>query len=71
MARGHVEHPTLPALATAAEVADWLRTSRKAVYAMVERGQIPGVVRIRRRVLFDRARLVEWLEKRRAVSPQE
>ncbi len=35
-----------PVLLTAAETADLLRTSRKAVYAMAERGQLPGVTRI-------------------------
>jgi excisionase family DNA binding protein len=39
-----------PALLLASEVADLLRTSRKSVYSMIERGQLP-VVRIGRRVL--------------------
>lgn len=38
-------------LLTADEVAVFLRTTKPAVYAMIERGQIPGVVRIGRRVL--------------------
>ena len=62
---------TLPALANVTEVAAWLRTSPKAIYAMVERGQLPGVVRVSRRILFDRATLVGWLDKRRAVSSEE
>lgn len=62
---------SLPELATADEVADWLRTTRRSVYAMVDRGQLPGVVRVGRRLLFDRAVLVRWLDERRAVSPQE
>ena len=33
----------LPRLLTTQEVAELLRTSRKAVYVMVERGQLPGV----------------------------
>ena len=32
-----------PLLRTVDEVADLLRTSRKAIYAMVERRQLPGV----------------------------
>ena len=48
---------------TANEVAELLRTSRPAVYAMVERGQIPGVVRIGRRVLVCRQDLVDWLDR--------
>ena len=42
---------SFPRLLTANETADLLRTSRKAVYAMAERGQLPGVTRIRRRLL--------------------
>lgn len=34
---------TLPLLLTADEVAALLRTTRKAIYAKVERGQIPHV----------------------------
>ncbi len=61
----------LPELADVGEVAAWLRTSPKAVYAMVERAQLPGAVRIGRRLLFDRATLVHWLSERRVPSPQE
>ncbi len=56
---------------TANEVAELLRTSRPAVYAMVERGQIPGVVRIGRRVLVCRQDLVDWLDQKRVPSPGE
>ncbi|HEX9365817.1 MAG TPA: helix-turn-helix domain-containing protein [Vicinamibacterales bacterium] len=38
-------------LLTIDETADLLRTTRRAVYAMVERRQLPGIVRVRRRVL--------------------
>lgn len=61
----------LPPLLSVPEVAAWLRTSKKAVYAMVDRGQLAGVVRVGRRILFDRAALIHWLDKRRAVSPEE
>jgi excisionase family DNA binding protein len=50
-------------LLTPDEVAVLLRTTRKAVYAMVERGQLPGVVRIGRRVLVLEADLLEWLRQ--------
>jgi excisionase family DNA binding protein len=62
---------TLPILLTSAEVAGLLRTSRKAIYAMVERGQLPGVVRIGRRVLIQEADLLEWLRQKSAPSPKE
>ena len=44
-------------LLTAAEAALYLRTTRKAIYALAERGQLPGVVRIGRRLLVRRAAL--------------
>jgi len=48
-------------LLTPDEVAVLLRTSRRAIYAMVERRQLPGVVRIGRRVLVREADLLEFL----------
>ena len=48
-------------LMTPDEVARVLRTSRGAVYKMQERGQLPGVRRIGRRLLFDRATLLDWM----------
>jgi excisionase family DNA binding protein len=51
----------LPQVLDANEVASLLRTSRAAVYAMVERQQIPGVIRIGRRVRFRRDTLLTWL----------
>ena len=58
-------------LLTADETADVLRTSRKAVYAMTERGQLPGVTRIGRRVLYRRDDLLDWLDQKRTPSPKE
>src|SRR5262245_51122052 len=49
--RGRTTASGVPHLLTAAEVAELLRTSKIAIYAMVERGQLPGVVRVGRRVL--------------------
>jgi excisionase family DNA binding protein len=60
----------LPLLLTADETADLLRTTRKAVYAMAERGQLPGVTRIGRRVLVRREALLDWLDERRAPLPE-
>jgi excisionase family DNA binding protein len=56
-------------LLTANEAAALLRTSRKAIYAMAERGQLPGVIRIGRRLLVRRDDVLSWLDERRAASP--
>jgi excisionase family DNA binding protein len=57
-----------PLLLTVDEVAGLLRTSRKAIYAMAERGQLPGVTRIGRRLLFRTDTLVDWLRQKSATS---
>jgi excisionase family DNA binding protein len=62
---------TLPVLVTVDEAADLLRTSRRAIYMMLERRQLPGVTRIGRRVLFRSADLLNWLDQKRAPSPEE
>lgn len=70
----HVLAPpeSLPDLADVDEVAARLKTLPKAIYAMVERGQLAGVVRIgSARALSERAALVKWLSERRVASPQE
>ena len=53
--------PAAPEFLTVAETAELLRTTAKAVYTMVERGQLAGVTRIGRRVLVNRARLLKSL----------
>ena len=58
----------LPMLLTIDETADLLRTTRRAVYAMVERRQLPGVVRVRRRVLVRSQELLDWLDQKSALS---
>ena len=62
------EHPLL---LTVDEAAALLRTTRKGMYAMVERRQLPGVIRIRRRVLFRAADLLHWLDQKCVPSPKE
>jgi excisionase family DNA binding protein len=47
---------------TVAETAELLRTTPKAVYCMVERGQLAGVVRLGRRVLVQRDVLLRALD---------
>ena len=68
----HESHrAALPLLLTVDEAADLLRTTRRAIYAMIERRQLPGVIRVRRRVLLRADDLLDWLDQKRAPSPKE
>jgi excisionase family DNA binding protein len=58
-------------LLTADETARLLRTSRRAIYLMVERHQLPGVTRIGPRLLFSRTDLLHWLDQKRTPSLKE
>ena len=57
-----------PVLLTVDDVAQLLRTTNRAIYAMIERRQLPGIVRIGRRVLFRTADLLDWLNQKSAPS---
>lgn len=57
-------------LLNTAEVSDLLRTTPSAIYALVNRGKIPGVIRLGRRLLFERATLLGWLREKRAPSQE-
>jgi excisionase family DNA binding protein len=57
-----------PVLLTPAEVAAALRTSRKAIYAMIARHQLPGIVRLGRRVLVRQDALLDWLSQKSTPS---
>ena len=61
----------LPILLTVDEAASLLRTTRRGIYAMVERHQLPGVARIGRRVLLRSADLLDWLDQKSALSHKE
>lgn len=60
-----------PVLLTADEAASLLRTSRKAIYALIERGQLPGVTRLGRRVLIRSEVLLDWLGHKSTPSLKE
>ena len=61
----------LPLLLTVDDAASLLCTTRRAIYIMVERQQLPGVTRIGRRVLFRSADLLDWLDQKRTPSQKE
>lgn len=67
---GSVPPSRLPHLLTPTEVAELLRTSKTAIYARIERGQLPGVVRVGRRVLVRESDLLEWLTPELPPSPE-
>jgi excisionase family DNA binding protein len=52
--------PLSPVL-TVDELAALLRLERKAVYAAIRRGEIPGVIRVGRAIRICREAVVEWL----------
>lgn len=64
----------LPVLRTPEEVANWLGISRKALYNMLDRGQIPASAVFRiggRRLRFDEHRLKDWIAEQRAAPSKE
>ena len=64
------ELDALPVLLTADEVACLLRTTRAAIYALAERGGLPGIARIGRHLLVRREVLLRSLFEGRAPSPR-
>jgi excisionase family DNA binding protein len=69
-ALGRVGAGDVSPLMTVREVADLLRTTPKAIYHRVERGQLPGVVHDGDRILVRRADLLRWLAEGRGPSPR-
>lgn len=65
------ELEAIPYMLTVADVADLLRTTPKAVYSMIDRGFLPGVTRVGRRLLIRRDDLLQWLNRNRAPSSKE
>jgi len=61
----------VPGLLTASEVAGLLRTTKKAIYVMIARVQLPGIGRVGRRVLVREDALVDWLSQKSSPSLKE
>ena len=57
-------------LMTPDELASWLHCTRRAVYDRIYRGQLPGPVRVGRRLYFLRDRVLIWLREATAPSPR-
>jgi excisionase family DNA binding protein len=62
-----VNEPDLPLLLTAGELAALLRTSRPVIHELASHGQLPGVTRIGRRLLFRRDSILKWLKESSAT----
>lgn len=59
----------LPMYLTVVEAAGLLRTTPKGVYSMIERGQMPGVVRpLPRKILIRTKELLDFLDHNCASS---
>ena len=65
-----VTQNVLPKLLTVEEVAEALRKTRKAIYAMVERGQLPGAFKLGGCLRVRQDVLLQWLEEKGAPSPE-
>ena len=71
MSTFHAGNEQLPIYLTPDEAGDLLRKTRKAIYVMIERRQLPGVARIGKRLLIRTESLLEWLDQQSASSLQE
>lgn len=58
-------------LLTVRDVALLLSVTPKAVYQMVHRDEVPGIIRVGKRLRFDSRLLLEWLSRKRVMSPKD
>jgi excisionase family DNA binding protein len=63
--------PVMSMFMTVDDIANLLRTTRKAIYAMRDRGALPGITRIGRRLLFNRDAVLEWLRQKSNAIAEE
>lgn len=57
----NTQAPHVPLVLTVDEVAHLLKVNRKTIYEMVNRNQLPGVVRVGRKIRISAQAVVSWL----------
>jgi excisionase family DNA binding protein len=65
-----VDQQPPPELLTVDELAEILRLNRKSAYAMVQRGEVPGVRRFGRAIRVHRATVLRWLADGQSSDPR-
>ena len=61
--------PSLPTLLTVQDLASWLRTTRKAIHIMTQRGKLPAPINIgQRRLLWRERDVADWLDRMESRS---
>ena len=63
-----IDTDNLPIYLKVDEVAELLRTTKKAIYVMVERRQLRGVRKIGKRILIRSASLLQWIEDQQVAQ---
>ena len=58
-----IDVSALPLVMTVDETADLLRVNRKTVYQMIDRNELPGVVRAGRKIRVSTQAVLEWLQR--------
>ena len=60
----------LPAVLTPDDLAALLRVRKRAVLDAIQRGELPGVRRVGRRIRADRDTVLQWLADGRGQAPK-
>jgi excisionase family DNA binding protein len=67
---GDADGAELPAVLTPDDLAALLRVRKRAVLDAIQRGELPGVRRVGRRIRADRDTVLRWLADGRGQSPK-
>ena len=67
---GDAETADLPAVLNPDELAVLLRMRKRAVLDAIQRGELPGVRRVGRRIRADRDTVLRWLADGRGQGPR-